>query len=494
MTNLRMVSLTKKRKRRRKKIKTKAIFFLIFFGFSPVSHGSPLSLEDVLQSTRKHFPLIEQAVAELEAARQKSRAALGNFDATIEGKGDKRYEGYYDGRSAGIKIVKPLQTLNTKLYAGYRVSGGEYPDYEGKQDTLDEGETSLGIAVSLWRDSFIDSKRLKLRNAEQKAKMAEEKLRLSELKYQSSAMKLYWEWVSAGNVLRVRQDLLEIAVARTDGLEKRVSRGDLARIYLTENNQYILKRRADVLKAKQLFEQLSYELSLFYRNNEGEPQVIKIDRVPKDFGRLTKMDLSVEEKKLLEVMKNSPQVRLLEREIQTYQNELEFGENLLKPRVDFNLETTNDRGEMNDSRDSKTLDTREVRGMVTLSIPIERNLGEGNKQAARAKLRALGQQLKYLEQYIRVTLDRLVIQLNIANDIVDNATKEIELASILEKAEKKRFRQGASDFFVINIREENTASARIKKVDAYLKYQKAYADYLFLMLMLDLERSVNPKV
>ena len=100
MTNLRMVSLTKKRKRRRKKIKTKAIFFLIFFGFSPVSHGSPLSLEDVLQSTRKHFPLIEQAVAELEAARQKSRAALGNFDATIEGKGDKRYEGYYDGRSA----------------------------------------------------------------------------------------------------------------------------------------------------------------------------------------------------------------------------------------------------------------------------------------------------------------------------------------------------------------------------------------------------------
>ena len=75
-----------------------------------------------------------------------------------------------------------------------------------------------------------------------------------------------------------------------------------------------------------------------------------------------------------------------------------------------------------------------------------------------------------------------------------NAKEEINLASILEKAEKKRFRQGASDFFVINIREENTADARIKKIDAYLKYQKAYADYLFLMLMLDLEGSVNPKV
>lgn len=472
----------------------KLALFSLFFILNAYGKEKPLSLEDVLSSTRKHFPLIEQAVQEYEAAEQKSRAALGSFDATIEGKGDRRFEGYYDGRSAGVKIVKPLQTLNSKIYAGYRVSGGEYPDYEGKQDTLDEGETSLGIAVSLWRDSFIDAKRLKLRNAQQKAKMAEEKLRLTELKFQSSAMKLYWEWVSAGKILRVREDLLQIAVARTGGLEKRVKRGDLANIYLTENNQYILKRRADVLKATQLFEQLSYELSLFYRDKEGKPKIAGLDRVSKEFGELSKMDLTVEEKKLLEVMKNSPQIRILEREMQTFKNELEFGENLLKPRVDFNLETNNDMGVDNESRDDKTLEGREVRGMVTLSIPIERNLGEGNKQAARAKLRALTQQLNYLEQYIRVTLDRLVIQLNIANDIVDNATKEIELASILEKAEKKRFRQGASDFFVINIREENTAAARIKKVDAYLKYQKAYAEYLFLMLMMDLERSKNPKV
>lgn len=449
--------------------------FTLFFSLN--IYADTLTLDEVLSSTKDHFPLIQKSYQEVLAAKEKQKSAVGSFDASLDGKLDQRPQGYYDGRSSSVKLVKPLQTLGAKVYGGYRVSEGNYPDYEGKYNTLEQGEYSVGVALSLWRDAFIDSKRLKLRNSKLNVTIAENAYQQAILKYQSLAMKSYWEWVAYGKTLRIQRELLEIAQKRTSGLEKRSSRGDLARIYLTENNQYIVKRKADVLKAQQSFEQLSYQLSLFYRNKKGEPVIPKLASVPQNMLDITPMDIGTEEKKLQEILKKTPQIQILKNEILSYQNEKEFGENSLKPKVDFNVELSDDQGE-----GPKNLRPTEVRAMVNFSIPIERNLGNGQAQAAEAKIRALEKELAYLEQYTKVTLDRLIVQLNIASQIIKNAAKEIEYAEVLRQAEYKKFQQGASDFFVVNLREQNKADAQIKQVDAYLKYQKAYAEYLYLML------------
>ncbi|MEE2671781.1 MAG: TolC family protein [Bdellovibrionota bacterium] len=447
----------------------------LFLGIN--AYAETLTLDEVLSSTKEHFPLIQKSYEDIVAAKAKRRSAIGGFDASIDGKLDQRPQGYYDGQSQSVKIVKPLQSFGAKVYGGYRVSEGSYPDYEGKYNTLDNGEYSVGVALSLWRDSFIDSKRLKLRNSELDVSIAENAYQQAVLKYQSLAMKSYWEWVAYGKTLRIQKELLEMAQKRTFGLERRSNRGDLAKIYLTENNQYIVKRKADVLKAQQSFEQLSYELSLFYRNKKGEPVIPRLGSVPENMLDITPMDITAEEKKLQEILKKTPQIQILKNEILSYKNEKEFGENSLKPKVDFNVELSDDQGD-----GPKNLRPTEVRAMVNFSVPLERNLGNGQTQAAEAKIRALEKELAYLEQYTKVTLDRLIVQLNIASQIITNTAKEIEYAETLRQAEYKKFQQGASDFFVVNLREQNKADAQVKQVDAYLKYQKAYAEYLYLML------------
>ena len=47
----------------------------------------------------------------------------------------------------------------------------------------------------------------------------------------------------------------------------------------------------------------------------------------------------------------------------------------------------------------------------------------------------------------------------------------------LEDAEKTRFTRGGSDFFLINLREQKTASAKIENSLIFGKYYKTLADY-----------------
>ena len=57
------------------------------------------------------------------------------------------------------------------------------------------------------------------------------------------------------------------------------------------------------------------------------------------------------------------------------------------------------------------------------------------------------------------------------------ADQETEAAKTLEAAEWVKFREGASSFFILNAREENTADAQVRALDAQLAFQQAVADF-----------------
>ena len=64
-------------------------------------------------------------------------------------------------------------------------------------------------------------------------------------------------------------------------MKKRIKAGDLARIYESENDQYIQKRRALALQAKMDFETSGFFLSLFYRDSQGKPMIANSLPTPK---------------------------------------------------------------------------------------------------------------------------------------------------------------------------------------------------------------------
>ena len=91
---------------------------------------NPLSLSEVLDSAREHFPAIQSAVQETLIREGRLETALGAFDLALEQDGKVWASGFYDGLSLDNKLVKPLPWSNAKAFAGYRVTNDDFPIYQ----------------------------------------------------------------------------------------------------------------------------------------------------------------------------------------------------------------------------------------------------------------------------------------------------------------------------------------------------------------------------
>jgi outer membrane protein TolC len=159
-------------------------------------------------------------------------------------------------------------------------------------------------------------------------------------------------------------------------------------------------------------------------------------------------------------------------ELAAERNRLALGENEYKPQVDLGVKLARDFGD-----GSITREGNDVIVELDVNFPIQRRRAQGAIDAARANIRSL-------EQRRRLLLDQIDAQvLSIAEQIAadvrfaDITAQEVVQARQLEEAERVRFDEGASDFFVVNVREERTADARVRAVDARQEYFKAVADY-----------------
>jgi outer membrane protein TolC len=69
---------------------------------------------------------------------------------------------------------------------------------------------------------------------------------------------------------------------------------------------------------------------------------------------------------------------------------------------------------------------------------------------------------------------------NVARERFLLASQEVEMARKLEKAERIRFKAGTSNLFIVNLREQSTADARIREAGALETYFRARATYDYL--------------
>ncbi len=449
---------------------------LLLAGTLHLGFARTLKIEQVLQSSEQSFPLILEALEEAEAAKMDVVASRGEFDLQLSAKGDKRLEGYYDGESVDVVLEKPLQVWNSKIYAGHLNSSGDYPVYEGKMETLENGEWRVGAAISLLQNRAIDEDRLKLWNSELKRDRKAIKVVETRLKILERARKAYWTWVVYGQIFASYKELLETAIGRDRGLVKRVKRGDLAQIYQVENQQYILRRRTQVVSAERNYDQAALQLSFYWRNQKGKPKIPERSQLPQKIFPLDTSDKDLMAKTPEEIAGAHPIVKNLLLESQQFENLRTYGENLLLPKVDLSMEVSRDEGP-----GPERLGGTEQRAMVSVVIPIERRLGRGKAQRANAMRSAVLRRAQYYREQITLLVMRLQTQLSAAREMIQNTRDEVRLAKRLEEAEAQRFSQGASDFFVVNLREQTTADTQVKLFKSLLDYKKALAEYWALI-------------
>lgn len=443
--------------------------------------GNVLKPEEVLASSAEHFPGILERLAQRRVAEGRVTEARGAFDLVFSADSFGRVDGFYDGTVVEGGARKPLRPLGASLYSKYTVSDGTLPIYEDQYFTNNGGDLKVGVLFSLLRDRNIDERRFAETDSELALRQADLELLLTRVGVQQRALAAYWQWVAAGQQLAVYRDLLDIAEKRERALETEVRTGRRAEIFLTENRQNITRRQTLVTQAERDFRIAANRLALYYRDAQGQPLVPDARRLPPG-GMIepapetgTAPEAAAPEVNVSAILARRPELNILETAMRRATRKVELSENDLLPRLDLSFELAEPFGSIGEGGASR--DTRDAIVGFTFSVPLEQRGARGRLSQAQSRLQALEQERRQLEDRIEVELRNILLELNVARRLMQLAALEVEQSETMRRAEQRRFEQGASDFFLVNVREETAADARVRYYDAYRATQLAQAEF-----------------
>lgn len=452
------------------------IIFLLFFSYS-FAVASEINLDEVVKSSLQHYPKIlgyYQKVAEDEAKIIKTQ---GLFDIQLKQQYLNKTKGFYDGQSVDIVLERQNQLFGSKFYAGYRKSYGDFAIYDGNYLTNSGGEYRVGASLPLLQNNQIDKNRLTLANA--KLDLQQSKLQLAKMQAEivRDASKAYFDWLATGKIYQIYQDLYDLALHRHQQLQSRLNKGDIANIVVVENQRNILSRKNSALEAKQDFLNQSNYLSLFLRDSSGKPKQISEKMLPKHLQEhLKQIKQPSLEKDITHALQNRPEMQILNIAKNKEKNNIKQAKNNLMPKLDASFEVSQDLGNGPQSR-------KQANNQIKLDfqLPLQQNEAKGDLAINEAKLSYLDYELQLMQEKIKIEVEQVVNYLYTLNQIYENSNEELKLSHKLNIAEKEHFKQGGSDFFLINLREQEVARADIGRIKSFAKYQNALADYHFIV-------------
>ena len=289
------------------------------------------------------------------------------------------------------------------------------------------------------------------------------------------ALIAYWRWVALGQKQLVYEELLNIAVQRQKGLEQEVKRGARPEIVLTENRQNITRRQSLLSTAQRDFNIAANELSLFYRDDAGDTRLVSAARLPRYRPTVESRDIMPAMLNLDQAIEQRPEVLTLRNTITRTLRKIELNQNELLPQLDLKLEMAQPLGTVGEgglSRDETDL----IIGLQ-FSIPLEQRAARGALAENEARLTALRQQERLLQDQIQLEVRNILLNLRTSQELLQLAIQEVQQSELLREAERTRFQQGASDFFLVNVREQTAAEARIRYYLAGMQREIAQTNF-----------------
>ncbi|WP_291981455.1 TolC family protein [Luteitalea sp.] len=440
---------------------------------TPVAAQTPLTVEQVLATVDRAFPLLDAARQEQEAAAGDALSARGAFDLRLQANGDVQRGEVYDNESAAVSLYQPLTFAGANVFGGYRLGRGTFAPYDGKAQTLTDGEWKGGVALPLLRNRAIDSRRGALARTDLGLQLADQRVAASRLRFLGEAALRYWDWVSAGRQQDVASRLLQIAEVRDRDLADAIALGSVAPVERVDNRRAILQRQSGVISARRSTERQSINVSLYLRAVDGSMLRPGDSQVPGSMPppppRITREQIEAD---LRLALANRPDVRAIEltREQQTIT--LELARNELLPTFDLFAEVSKDAGD-----GSRTLRGAELDAGATFVLPVQRRQGKGLQRTALANLARLDAELRFARDRVRAEIEDAASALAAALDVVEVVAAEVLVARELEQAERDRFALGDSTQFLVNLRELATADAAFREISATAEAHKARVAY-----------------
>lgn len=360
----------------------------------------------------------------------------------------------------------------TTFFGGWRRGLGDYPVYEGKSLTATDGEARVGVSVPLWRNGSIDRRRASLTQAELGELIAGHEYDQALIELRRAVAHRYWDWVLAGRRLRVAEAMLDIAERRDAGIRRRVAAGDIAEFEAADNQRAILERRERQVAARRLLEQAAIQLSLYWRDEQGQPQLPEAGRLPAGFPSLEPVQPADFAAALETAQASRPEPQRLDLQHRQTETELELQRNQQAPGLDFSVMGARDIGPGKDK-----LNREELYLGLNVDIPLQRRVAGGRAQVAGANLQRLKLERQLADDRIAAEVRDALSALDAARQRLELAGRQRQAAQRLEQGERTRFELGDSTLLFVNLREIAGGDAALMEAEAAAALFKSHADY-----------------
>jgi outer membrane protein TolC len=442
----------------------------------PLAHEDLLDrlpLEAVIASVYETYPLLESALHERTVAAGEQLAALGNFDLRLSAASENGPTGFYQTYRQSVGLVQPVYH-GGEVFGGYRIGRGNFQPWYLERQTNDGGEFRAGMAVPLARNRNIDQRRADLWRAGYARQQVEPDIHAQLIGFVQEAGYSYWEWVAAGEKVRIAERVLELATSRTQRIRRQVEEGFLDPPELTDNLRLVAERRGRRADAARKLQQSAVKLSLYYRGYNGEPVVPGPSVLPRfpEPRPVSPDDVLIDIQQALDQRPEVAVLNLIQRQLDV---DYAQAENDLRPSLDAVVAGSQDVGAPTSPKNDKG--EFELEASLYLDVPIQRRRAQGKMQAIRGKIAQLNAKRRLTEDRIVADVQAAYAGLMSAYEQVQEAQQAVDYAEELALRERRNFDEGASDLLTVTLREQYAVESAEKAVDALLLYYQAQADY-----------------
>ncbi len=434
--------------------------------------NTTLTLNAVVNAAKKSFPGLLSTEQRKQVAAGELMAAEGGFDTLLKSLNRWSIVGLYENQNNEVTLEQPTKLWGTTFFGGWRRGVGDYPVYEGKSQTADSGEARIGVNVPLWRNREIDRRRASLQQAEWGQLIAGHEYEQALIEATRLASYRYWDWVMAGQRLIVAKHLLHIAEQRDKGIRERVAAGDIPEFEALDNQRAIIERQERVVAAQRLLEQSAIQLSLYWRDDQSQPQLPTEAQLPEHFPDPDSITtLSVAEA-MQASLNQRPEPKRLELQAKQTQTELELQQNQRSPAVDLTVSAANDIG-----NSKEKLNRNEVYVGWNIDIPLQQRTATGRAKVAAANIRRLTLDRQLQDERIAAEVKDVFSALSASRKRLALSADQLAAAEQLAEGEKTRFDLGESTLLFVNLREIAKGDAALQYAEATASLFRSYADY-----------------
>ncbi|QDT63858.1 TolC family protein [Calycomorphotria hydatis] len=433
-----------------------------------------LRLNEVVDSIYSTFPLLRGALEERRRALGEQVEASGAYDFKLKGAFENQPVGFYRTYRQSVGFDQQFQKDGASVFGGYRVGRGFFEPWYLERQTNDGGEFKAGIKIPLLQDRPIDPQRAALWRAQLERVKAEPIVQTELITFVREGSIYYWNWVAAGEKLKIAQGLLELAVTRNQGIRQQVEAGELDPPVLQDNERLILSREAIVIEAQRKFREATVKLSLYYRDYTGQP-ILADNRQRPEFPPLDMIDSERMQNDIQLALESNPVLKTILLERRQNQVDIQLASNQLEPTLDAVVTGSQDVGYPTSPKKDKS--RFELEGALFLDVPLQRRKARGKLTILAAKRAQLDAKYQMTKDKIAADVQAVYAALQADSQRVSRAVESANLARVLAQIEREKFRVEESDLLAVNIREQQAAEAESTIVDTKLDYFISQADY-----------------